>query len=97
MYTAYTVKKLRWYLAMMIIFAIASSSLTSIIYPEVDSLSLESADVRIENGDWAYLWFGPNPELGITLMVLWWATSYVIAVFLIRRWSKKWNKQRLWN
>ena len=81
----------------MIIFAFASSSLTSIIYPEGNSLSPEPYNVRIENGDWAYLWFGPNPELGIALMVLWWAASYVIAVFLIRRWSKKWNEQQLWN
>ena len=98
LYAAYTVKKLRWYLAIMIIFAIASSSLASIIYPEDDdALSSASYNDRIEQGDWAYLWFGPNPELGITLMVLWWATSYVIAVFLIRRWSKKWNEQQLWN
>jgi len=97
MYAAYTVKKLRWYLAIMIIFAIASSSLTSIIYPEGDSLSPESADVRIEQGDGAYLWFGPNPELGIALFAINWGLSYVIAVFLIRRWSKKWNEQQLWN
>lgn len=65
LYAAYTVKKLRWYLAIMIIFAIVSSSLTSVIYPEGDSLSPESAENRIKQGDWAYLWFGPNPELGL--------------------------------
>ena len=93
-YAAYTVKKLRWYLAIMIIFAIVSSSLISLAYPEGDALSTESYNDKIEQGDWAHLWFGPNPELGITLFVIDWGLSYAIAVFLIRRWSKKWNEQQ---
>ena len=42
--------------------------------------------------DWNYALLGSNPELSVVSILIHNAIAYVIAVYLIRKWSKKWNQ-----
>ena len=93
-YAAYHIKKLRWYLLIMLGVGIAASTITSAInpMPEIDEydekLFLENQEI-----DWGYVFLGNNPEVSIASMVINQGIVLVIAVYVIRRWSKKWNLQ----
>ena len=92
LYAAYKIKKLRWYLLIMIGLGFAMSAVTGIAnpMPEQDDPSLYMDDMG--DVDWGKVWFGPNPEVAASLMILNIAITIVVAVYLIRRWSKKWNE-----
>jgi len=94
LYAAYHIKKLRWYLLIMLAIGIAASTITSVInpMPEIDEydekLFLENQEI-----DWGYVFLGNNPEVAIALMVINQGIVLAIAVYVIRKWSKKWNLQ----
>ena len=90
---SYRVKKLRWYLLIFIGYGSISTLIQSTINP-MDETSVYNEKIYSEiNGyDWSYAVLGNNPELAIASMIIHNAIAYVIAVYLIRRWSKKWNQ-----
>ncbi len=91
---SYRVKRMRWYLLIFIGFGAISSLVQSFVYP-LDEASTYGEKIYSEvNGiDWSYAVLGDNPELGILSIIIHNAIAYLIAVYLIRGWSKKWNQR----
>lgn len=60
--------------------------------PEVDEydekLFLENQEI-----DLGYVFLGDNPEAAIASIVIQLGVAFALPVYLIRRWSKKWNLQ----
>ena len=91
---SYRVKRLRWYLLIFLGFGAASSAIQMIVNPfEESSVYNEKVFSETTGFDWGYAILGQNPELGIASILVHNAFAYLIAVYLIRRWSKKWNLQ----
>jgi len=94
LYAAYHIKKLRWYLLIFLGVTIPFNMILGMVYPmsEIDEydqrLFLENQEI-----DWGYAAFGDNLENVIITIVIQMIVAYSLAVFLIRRWSKKWNLQ----
>ena len=94
LYAAYNIKKLRWYLLIFLGVTIPLSMAVGVLHPmpEMDEyeqkLLLENQEI-----DWGYAFLGDNPENGIIAFVIQMTVAYALAVYLIRRWSKKWNLQ----
>lgn len=94
LYAAYHIKKLRWYLLIMLGVGFALSMITSAInpMPEIEEydekLFLENQEI-----DWGYVFLGGNPEITIATMVITQGIVIGVAVYIIRKWSKKWNMQ----
>ena len=90
---SYRVKRLRWYLLIFIGYGGLSTAIQSVINP-LDETALYNEKVFSETTgfDWNYALLGSNPELSIITIIVHNTIAYVIAVFLIRRWSKKWNQ-----
>ncbi len=90
---SYRVKRMRWYLLIFIGYGALSTAIQSIINP-FDETAVYNEKVYSETMgfDWDYALLGSNPELSIATMIICNAIAYVIAVYLIRRWSKKWNQ-----
>ena len=94
LYAAYNVKKLRWYLLIFLGVTLPLSMALGVVFPiyEIDEydqrLLLDNQEI-----DWGYAAFGDNPENGIISFVIQMIVAYSLAVYLIRRWSKKWNLQ----
>ncbi len=93
-YAAYHIKKLRWYLIVMIGAMLAFGGVSGAVYPmsEVTEYNQEHLFTNQEI-NWAYTFLGENPELSIALFVLGSVVEYGVAVYAIRRWSKEWNIQ----
>ncbi|MCE2614652.1 MAG: hypothetical protein LVO36_01970 [Nitrosopumilus sp. (ex Thoosa mismalolli)] len=91
---SYRVKRLRWYLLIFIVFGAISTGVQTIVNP-LDETSVYNEKVFSEETgfDWNYAIFGNNPELTILTIIIHNGIAYAIAVYLIRRWSKKWNLQ----
>jgi len=92
-YAAYHVKRLRWYLLIMICVGIPMSIISSAVNPmpnesDMDKLILENQEIN-----WEYAILGENPEVTIATTIIYHAVAFAVAVYLIRRWSKKWNMQ----
>jgi hypothetical protein len=94
LYAAYHVKKLRWYLLIMLVVGFALSTITSVInpMPEIDEYD-EKLFLDNEEINWSYVFLGENPEVAIASMVITQGIVIGVAVYIIRRWSKKWNMQ----
>ena len=94
MYAAYHIKKLRLYLLIFLGITIPLSMAMGVIYPmsEADMYDPEllSSDPEF---NWDYASLGDNPENGLISFVIQMIVAYSLAVYLIRRWSKKWNTQ----
>ena len=91
---SYRVKRFRWYMAIMLVWGAVSTGIQMIIYPfEEDPVYNEKIFSETTGFDWEYAILGPTPELGIFSIVMHTAITYAIAVYLIRRWSRKWNLQ----
>ena len=94
MVASYRVKRLRWYLAIMLAWGAVSTGIQMITYPfEEDSIYAEKIFSGTSGYDWSYAILGPDPEFGLFLIVVHSAITHAIAVYLIRRWSKRWNLQ----
>ena len=88
---SYRVKRLRWYLLIMLAVGIPLSMGMGAIYPlgqpnDIDKIMLENQEI-----DWSYMFLGENTEAGIASWIIYQGIVYALAVYLIRRWSKKWN------
>lgn len=93
LYAAYHIKKLRWYLGIMILVSLGLSTLSSVVVPtgqEYDEKKILTNDGQL---NWNYLILGENPGLAISMIILHQSVSFAIAVYLIRKWSGEWNKQ----
>ena len=91
---SYRVKRFRWYMAIMLAWGAVSTGIQMVVYPfEEDPIYTEKVFSQETGFDWGYAILGQNQELGILMIVLHSAVTYAIAVYLIRRWSKKWNLQ----
>lgn len=92
MYAAYHIKKLRWYLLITLGVGIPLSMVMGVVnpIPETDEYNQK---IFLENQkiDWEYAILGDNPENAIASFVIHNIVAYALAVYLIRRWSKKWN------
>ena len=66
--------------------------ISSVINPmdEIDETRIISENQEI---DWNYVFLGDNPAAAVAAFVINQGVVIAIAVFLIRRWSKKWNMQ----
>ena len=91
-YAAYHIKKLRWYLLIMLGVGIAIGTIMNVAIP-IDNM--DENKILLGNGDmdWGYVFFGDDPETAIASFVITQGVVLAIAVYLIRRWSKKWNMQ----
>ena len=90
---AYRVKRLRWYLAIFLVYGAISTAVQSIVNPMDETLVYNEKVFSETSGfDWNYALLGSNPELTIITIIIQNAISYAIAIYLIRRWSKKWNQ-----
>jgi hypothetical protein len=78
----------------MLAVGIAASTITSVInpMPEIDEYD-EKLFLKNQEIDWSYVFLGDNPEVAIASMVINQGIVLVIAVYVIRKWSKKWNLQ----
>ncbi len=91
---SYRVKRFRWYMVIMLAWGALSTGIQMVVYPfEEDSIYTAKVYSEETGFNWEYAILGQTPELGISMIVLHSAITYVIAVYLIRRWSKKWNLQ----
>ncbi|QMU55243.1 MAG: hypothetical protein GKS07_10325 [Nitrosopumilus sp.] len=92
MYAAYHVKKLRWYLLIMIGLGIAMIAVTETMMPS--TLTDEPMNTINDDGeiDWLKVVFGPDPQTAIASMLVDMAISFAVAIYFIRKWSKKWNE-----
>ncbi len=89
---SYRVKRLRWYLLIIIVFNAVSTGVQSAVNPFDEASEYDQKVFSEETGfDWGYAVLGSSPELTIYGLIVHTAITYAIAVFLIRRWSKKWN------
>lgn len=91
LYAAYHVKKLRWYLLIMLGAGAVLTGGAELINPQEnrydESMFLENKEI-----DLAYIMLGENPELTIISIIIHNAVVYSIAVYLIRKWSNRWNQ-----
>ena len=91
---SYRVKRFRWYMAIMLAWAGISTVIQMVVYPfEEDSIYSAKVFSEETGFNWGYALLGENTELGISLIIVHSAITYAIAVYLIRRWSKRWNLQ----
>jgi len=94
LYAAYHIKKLRWYLLIFLGVTIPLSMAMSTVNPTPETneyaqkLVLDSQEI-----DWGYAILGNNPENAVVTFVIQNVVGYALAVYLIRKWSKKWNLQ----
>lgn len=94
MYAAYHIEKLRLYLIIFLGVTIPLGMAIGTVYPVLDideydqKLLLDDPEI-----DWSYAVLGGEPEYAITLILIQNVIGYALAVYLIRRWSKKWNLQ----
>jgi putative Mn2+ efflux pump MntP len=93
LYAAYHIKRLRWYLGVMILVSLGLSALSSVAVPsgqEYDEKKIATIDGQL---NWGYLILGENPGIAISMIILHQSVSFAVAVYLIRKWSRAWNKQ----
>jgi len=93
LYAAYHIKKLRWYLLIMILVGFAMSGIASAVNPPMTDIDEDRIFTIHGELNWEYLILGENPELTIATTIIYQAVVFGIAVYLIRRWSKQWNTQ----
>jgi hypothetical protein len=92
LYAAYHVKKLRWYILIILGIGLALTGITEAINPMQDIRYDESVMLQNTEIDWTYVMLGDNPELVITTIIIHNAIVYAVAVYCIRKWSNRWNQ-----
>lgn len=93
MYAAYHIKKLRLYSLIYIAVTIPLSMVLGIVFP-LTEIGMYDQGLFLNNPviNWDYN-VEDNSENTIMSLVIQMIVSYSLAVYLIRRWSKKWNSQ----
>ena len=92
LYAFYKIKKLRLYLLIIIGIAVAFTIIEEGINPIPESDDPVLYMDNFGNIDWVKIFFGPNPEISVGIFIANTAVAIIIAIFFIRRWSKKWNE-----
>jgi len=77
----------------MICVGIPMSIISSAVNPMPDQSDMEKLMLDNQEINWEYVILGENPEVTIAITIIYHAIAFAIAVYLIRRWSKKWNLQ----
>ncbi len=93
MYAAYHIKKLRWYLLIMIGLSIAMGVVGEIVNPTDWT---EDSTLYINDDDdvnWNGMGFEENPDASIAIILGNLVITYALAVYLIRKWSREWNER----
>ncbi len=82
-YAAYRVKVLRKYMIIMILVGIPVSIADSVIFPDTD---------KTFEGFLHFLtfYYGIDTNHFVASIIIWMGTV-VLAIYLVRRWSKQWN------
>jgi len=93
LYSAYHIKRLRWYLLVMIATSIVISTITSLVGPQAEDYDQDRIMNMQGDLDWGYLFWGENPGRVIGTMIASNAVSLGVSVYVIRRWSKEWNRK----
>lgn len=92
LYAAYHIKKLRWYLLITIVFGLVMGVISEVANPNEltadPSLYGDNEKLKLDA-----VMFGQNPEITKTLIIVNIVLTWAVAVYLIRKWSKKWNEQ----
>ena len=87
MYAAYRVKRLRKYLLIMILLVIIPVTIADeVLFPMDKMASFE------EFLQFLTFYYGVNTN-HFVFAISTWAGAVLVAIFLVRRWSKQWNKQ----
>ena len=92
LYAAYHIKKLRWYLVIMILVGIPLGITLDTVFPQAQPSDYDKMILE-EEINWSYLFLGDNPNDAIVSWIIYQVIVYLVAVYIIRRWSKKWNTQ----
>ena len=95
LYASYKIKKLRWYLLIMLGLGLAMGAVSGVINPQPEQDDPELYMDGSGNVDWSKIWFGSNAGLSVGTFVMNIAIALAVAIYLIRRWSKKWNESFL--
>ena len=93
LYAAYHIKKLRWYLLVMIATSIVISTITSLVGPQAEDYDQDKIINARGDLDWNYLFWGENPGVVFGTMIASNAVSLAVSVYVIRRWSREWNQK----
>ncbi len=76
----------------MILTGLAMSVVGEVINPSgLSDQSMTSSDDP--HPDFGKVMFGPNPGISIPITISYTAIAYAIAIYFIRKWSKKWNER----
>ena len=90
---SYRVKRLRWYLLIMLAIGIPLSMIMGAVLPTHQADDYEKMILDNQEIDWDYVFYGDEPGTTIASWIIYQGIVYALAVYLIRRWSKKWNLQ----
>jgi len=93
LYAAYHIKKLRWYLLVMIVLGLGLSAVSSVVNPNIDQYDPDKLILENQEIDWGYALLGENPEITIASTVIYQAIVFAVAIYIIRKWSRQWNLQ----
>ena len=77
----------------MIATGIVIGVITSVVAPQTENNDPDKIMTIDGQIDWEYAIYGENPALTVTTWIVNQAIVLAIAVYLIRRWSKEWNRQ----
>ncbi len=91
MYAAYHVKKLRWYLLLIFGVGIVTSIALNAIYP-ILGMSDEEFSLKDLETDMTHVFPEYDSADAVFGILIQMAVTYAVAVYLIRRWSKQWNR-----
>ena len=69
------------------------SIISSAVNPMPDESDMDKLILENQEINWEYAILGENPEVTIATTIIYHAVAFAVAVYLIRRWSKKWNMQ----
>lgn len=92
LYSAYKIKKLRWFVLIMLGLGLTLSTIFGNLNPITDeeeyAKKLLTPKMEI---NWEYAILGENPILSILSIIVMDGTIYGTKVYVIRHWSKSWN------
>ncbi|MHA7647977.1 hypothetical protein [Nitrosopumilus sp. S4] len=92
LYSAYKIKKLRWFLLVILGLGLTLSTIFGNLNPIEDdeeyAKKLLTPKMEI---NWEYAILGENPLLSIISIIVMDGAIYGTKVYVIRRWSKSWN------
>lgn len=92
LYSAYKIKKLRWFILIMLGLGLTISTIFGNLNPLPDEEEYNKKLFSQGKGiDWQYAILGDEPMLSILSIIIMDGAIYTVKVYVIRRWSKSWN------